>query len=310
MLIPLERRIWACAVVLAAGGCSAGAPNGALLGIGAGGQPPANATSSAPGAPVGTSSAGSDNGTTWIPISPGGGAADSGAACRAVVQQAEKIQGRADIVFVVDNSGSMTEEVAAIQSNMNAFSSQIEASGIDVHVILISSSPGGGGSGTNQCVDPTGITCIFVPGLTVGGLLAANGICIAPPLGVAGACPSGDDSNPGAGYMHVRQAVDSHNALAQVQGTFGTWQQMLRPDAAKTIVVVSDDESQVPAADFTTWVNGQALLKSSVFRFSGIFCTTPGSANCANVGTTYSQLEHQTGGVAGILCAVASGQVD
>src|SRR5260221_14579295 len=96
MLIPLERRIWACAVVLAAGGCSSRAPNGALLGIGAGGQPPATATSPAPGAPVGTSSAGLDNGMRRIAVTLRGGGCTHGQAVRADVHRAEKNKGAAN----------------------------------------------------------------------------------------------------------------------------------------------------------------------------------------------------------------------
>lgn len=236
-----------------------------------------------------------------------GGGADGGA-CKAVVQQAEKISGRADIVFVLDNSGSMGQEVSAVQSNLNAFSQQIAASGIDTHVVVISAAPGGGPGG-NACVDPTGIACAIVPGLTVGGLINGNGVCVDPPLGAQGACPQGDDSNPSAGFLHVKQAVDSHNALAMVQQTYGMWQQMLRPDAAKTFVVITDDESQVAAQDFTSWVGAQPAFMSAIWRFSGIFCTQ-GSLNCANVGTTYANLVTQTGGVAGNLGELSDGQVD
>lgn len=242
------------------------------------------------------------------PLTPVVGGGADGGACQAVVQQAEKISGRADIIFILDNSGSMGQEVGAVQTNLNAFSQQITASGIDTHVVVISAAPGGGPDG-NKCVDPTGIACAFVPGLTVGGLINGNGVCIDPPLGAQGACPQGDDSNPSAGFLHVKQAVDSHNALAMVQQTYGMWQQMLRPDAAKTFVVITDDESQVAAQDFTAWVGGQSAFQSAIWRFSGIFCTA-GSLNCANVGTTYASLVTQTGGVAGNLGELSDGQVD
>src|ERR1700753_1590776 len=135
----------AIALALAAAGCSAGTGSipgsaagagGAATAPGAGGDgpifnPPSTATGSPGGAP------------TITPIDPATGA-DNGDACKAVVQQAEKQTGRADIVFVLDNSGSMAQEVSAVQSNLNSFSTQIEASGIDVHVVVISAPPGGG----------------------------------------------------------------------------------------------------------------------------------------------------------------------
>lgn len=295
-----------CLVQLVATGCSAGADsraptlNGAAATPGVGGA-------GVGGAPVGAGNVGGAGALPGDPpmivIAPVD--ATNGDSCKAVVQQAEKQTGRADIIFVLDNSGSMAQEVAAVQSNMNAFSSQIEASGIDVHVVVISAPPGGGPGG-GACVDPTGIACIFVPGLTAGSLINGNGVCIDAPLGTAGACPQGDDSNPATGFMHVKQAVDSHNALAQIQSTYSQWQSLLRPDAAKTFVVITDDESQVAAPDFTTWVNGQAPFQSAVWRFSGIFCTSA-SPNCANVGTTYSALVTQTTGVSGNLGEFSSG---
>jgi len=241
--------------------------------------------------------------------------ANPDAPCKETTQQAEKQEGgKADIIFMLDNSGSMGEEVSAVQKNMNAFSTAITQSGIDAHVIVISSPPAPtGATGQGQCIDPTGIACIFVPGLTVGGLggglLNALGVCIDPPLGKAGACPTSDESNPSAGFLHVRQSIDSHNALAQAQGTFQSWQSLLRPDAVKTFVVVSDDESRMSAQAFTTWVNGQAVFKSAKWRFSGVFCETQ-AANCYNIGATYSDLVKQTGGVAGNLSNFDPKQVD
>jgi hypothetical protein len=43
----------------------------------------------------------------------------------------------ADIIFAIDSSGSMDEEIAFVQTHMNAFSQQIVAAGIDARVILI-----------------------------------------------------------------------------------------------------------------------------------------------------------------------------
>jgi hypothetical protein len=42
-----------------------------------------------------------------------------------------------DIVWVIDNSGSMDAEEARIQSNMNSFAASISATGTDYHVIVI-----------------------------------------------------------------------------------------------------------------------------------------------------------------------------
>jgi hypothetical protein len=305
--LPLVLAVSTSALVGAAAGCSAGGASSAAP-DGAGGAANLGPGAAAAGAVLGSAAGSTGEPPTITPIMTVVGGGADGGACKAVVQQAEKQTGRADIVFVLDNSGSMGQEVSAVQSNLNTFSSQITSSGIDVHVVVISAPPMGGPGG-GACVDPTGIACVFVPGLTVGGLINGNGVCVDPPLGTQGACPQGDDSNAATGFLHVKQAVDSHNALAMVEQTYPNWQQILRPDAAKTFVVITDDESQVAAPDFTTWVNGQPLFQSGIWRFSGIFCTA-GSVNCANVGTTYQTLVTQTAGVAGNLGELSDGQVD
>ena len=42
-----------------------------------------------------------------------------------------------DIIFVVDSSGSMSEEADLVQNNINSFAASISSSGIDYHVIMM-----------------------------------------------------------------------------------------------------------------------------------------------------------------------------
>jgi len=205
------------------------------------------------------------------------------------VQQTERVEGgRADIIWVVDGSGSMVEENAAVQNNLNAFSQFIGGAGIDVHVVLL------GGIASD-------------PWSALNGI----GVCVAPPLGMPGACPGGDDTNLPAGYLHWANAVGSNNGLQVIQASYSGWRAMLRPDALKTWVVVTDDEATAPpdAATFVSWVNAQPEFQGAKWRFSGIFCVT-NSANCAAPGTTWNALVTQTGGLAGDLARFGSGQVD
>lgn len=131
-----------------------------------------------------------------------------------------------------------------------------------------------------------------------------------PPLGKAGACPANDETNL-PNYMHWHQEVGSHDALNVIQTTFTNWQGMLRPGAAKTFVVVTDDENNAPPTgpEFATWVNAQPVFQGGVCRFSGIYCVTM-SGNCAGQGATYQQLVTQTGGISGDMAQFSSGQVD
>lgn len=286
--------------------CSAGGEDPGPGGAGTGG-----------GLPFATGGLPSNTGS--IPVLPGGGgsiidipggntggASNAPKECPEITQKAEaKTGGKADIVFIIDNSLSMVEEASAVQKNINAFSQQIKASGIDVHVVLISSAPKGASG--SSCIDPTGIACIFVPGLQIG----ETGVCVDPPLGAAGACPTNDETNRAGGFLHVRQPVNSNDALTVLQQTYTQWQDMLRPDAAKTFVVITDDDARGnPTADaFHQWASTQPLFQGATWRFSGLYCVTKGP-NCFNAGLAYHDLVGRTQGITGDMAQFPSGNID
>lgn len=59
------------------------------------------------------------------------------AGCEAVEVTAMTALAPVDIVWVIDNSGSMSGEAMIIQMNMNNFAASIAASGIDYHVVVV-----------------------------------------------------------------------------------------------------------------------------------------------------------------------------
>src|SRR5690606_32865918 len=67
------------------------------------------------------------------------GAGGTGGDCAATGAEAEVEREAADIIWVIDNSCSMAEEAAAVQANMNRFAMELLDNGIDVHLVLISS---------------------------------------------------------------------------------------------------------------------------------------------------------------------------
>lgn len=212
---------------------------------------------------------GPGGGVPKFDVSAGGGEpAPAEEECASVDEAAELVPLPADIIVVVDNSGSMGFEAAQIQAHLNAFSAQIIASGIDVHVVLISSYPNSG-----------------------------YGICIDPPLG-GGGCPGADDNAPT--FTHVGVSVSSHNAWQQVLGTHAQWAGAMRPDAVKHIVVVTDDTSNLGWAAFDAQF--QALDPSYAgYVHHSVVC----HSNCqsaAGIGTDYITLSNTTGGVAADLC--------
>lgn len=61
---------------------------------------------------------------------------DSGA-CIAEATTASEVTRPVDILWVIDNSGSMSEEETRVQNNMNSFVQSIANSGVDYHVVVI-----------------------------------------------------------------------------------------------------------------------------------------------------------------------------
>ncbi|MEZ4442085.1 MAG: hypothetical protein R3B72_23530 [Polyangiaceae bacterium] len=232
----------------------------------------------------------------------GGNGSGGDDACVATSAEATNGPLPADIIFVVDNSGSMGDEAGFVQNSMNDFSNIMVNSGIDYRVILISAD-------SND----------------------DHGICVPAPLG-GGACPA-DDNPPN--YFHIPTTVGSSNALQLILSEYPNYQQHLRLGATKTITVVTDDDSALSATDFTS----QLLALDPTFQdfvFHGIIapyeldpfktlqCASTQPPNCGNVdvccgvnttvgffcaplpadeGKVYKDLIAATGGMEGNLCS-------
>lgn len=133
-----------------------------------------------------------------------------------------------DVIFVIDNSGSMSEEIAAVRRNIDQdFASSIEDSGVDYRVIMLS---------------------LFGEGSTA--------VCIDPPLGGA-ECSKGLAATNGERYFHYNQEIGSNDALCQILDTLDRgqpraphgFQDWLREDAAKAFVLITDDSARCTYTD-------------------------------------------------------------
>lgn len=300
---PLVLALGAATAVTAA--CSAtsspkerppGGMGGSGAGTGGGGQ---GATGAVGGS--GATGGGGVGGST-IATMDGSSHLDPDAACEAVSQQAEERFQPADIVWAIDTSGSMIDEALAVQQNINAFSQQIIASGIDVHVVMLAGYP-----------------FFFLPG-----------ICVPGPLG-SGLCPpQGSDTNLPRFFHHPASFVDSVDAAVVLVSKFPEYRHMLRPGALKHLVVVTDDDSRASDVDGGSSGNpgvydddpqrfiddytaldpmlrdpatgGPSWKMNAIYAFS--LC-----ANAARVGTVWKTIVDATGGVHGDICSCPPGQV-
>jgi hypothetical protein len=258
----------------------------------------------------GTSAGGSGGGVTFggNPGSGGGLDVDSGSGaggsvevgdsgCTAYSDEAKQTYEPADIVWAVDTSGSMVEEAQAVQASINAFSQQISASGIDVHVVMLAKYP----------------------------FLFAPGICVPAPLGSGKCPPMGTDTLLPNFWHHPLAAIESVDAAAQLVKLFPAYKFMLRPGVKKYVVVVTDDDSKNGSAssgnagkydgnanafidDFTgldPMMNDGAGGK--MWKLSAVYSFTQCS-NAANVGDVWKQLVNTTGGVHGDICSCLPGK--
>jgi hypothetical protein len=209
----------------------------------------------------------------------GGGGNVGDAACAETNATADNpVPLPADIIWAVDQSGSMNQETAYVQAKINDFANLIAATNIDYHVVMIASTTSG------------------------------NSICVPPPL-------SGGSCGDGPRFRLVDQHVDSNNALDLVISEYPQYQDFLRPNAVKHFVVVTDDNATDSpinsAAAFTNALAGlqpagmfQKWYFHSIYAYGAIpFVGCIGfNGTGAAYGTVYEALVAQTGGAQGVIC--------
>lgn len=210
----------------------------------------------------------------------------------------------ADIVFAIDGSSSMAEETQFVKEQMNEFSRKIMDSGIDVRVIVIAAESGGAG-GTGGATSTTGTMAAAgrpaLPGGPGGFQRQTFGMCIDAPLG-SGQCPK-DENLPN--YARVPILVDSNDSLNLFISTYPEYKDHLRPEASKSLVVVTDDNATAqPNNNAKTFKANFTALDPTLLEnwtFNGVFCFTQ-CEQAAAIGSVYVDLVSQTDGVSGDLC--------
>lgn len=214
---------------LAAGACSANDSSGSG---GAGGSSGFDA-SGATGGVSGTGAMDASSGGSGGSVSIDGATSDvisPDAACDLQKYEATLKKKPVDIIFIVDNSCSMNAEAQGIEDNINVnFAQIIQTSGIDFRVILIAEH----------------------------GPTSAGSMCIEPPLsGGPCATPTVPSDTPPVNnapvfFHYDANDVESHDGWCKsfvwatqpdrYQLVPTGWLDLLRPDAFKSFVMISDD---------------------------------------------------------------------
>lgn len=171
-----------------------------------------------------------------------------------------------DIVWAIDQSGSMGGEIAMVRNNMNAFAGYISKAKADYRVTLVAS----------RYADSDN-----------------NQICIPTPL-------AGPNCADAPRFKQINQHVDSHDALARLMQHIGAIEGFMRPTSVRHFVVVTDDKAKQ-----INWVAFHAFLKSRPGYGDYVFHSIVGlkDEGCvADEGKDYVALSLATGGLKYHIC--------
>ena len=201
-----------------------------------------------------------------------------------------------DIIIAIDQSGSMSDDIARVKTNINKLSDFLTATGLDYRVVMIAR------VGTSGSTD----------------------VCVPPPLGGATTLCS-DTSKPLRNSSPPRfrtsnQSIGSTNALSVILSTYPNattgigWKDAVRPEAFKAIIPITDDNSALSATSFDTQLLAldPAMFGTATARKYAAYpimgaSAFPSETKCGstmvNNGPTYIQLVKLTTGKWFPLCS-------
>ena len=204
---------------------------------------------------------------------------------------------KVDILWVVDDSGSMSEEQNDLAQNFQYFTMFASSLSADWQLGVITTEVNDGVSGKLWACN--GFDKIITSG-------AANGLqafqCAAnvtnPPGGNRRPNPSGSDEQE-AGLQAARIALDSPVRDAENAG-------FLRPDARLAVIVVSDEDDQSQGSvnlyvDFFRNIKG--FRNPQLFSLSAIAGDVPNGCATAAAGPRYHDAAQQLGGQFESVCS-------
>lgn len=211
--------------VAACGGAGAELDDTATNDPGAAGSGQGSSTSAGGGAGKGgaTGGKGGTAGGGGGFVSGGGSAGEGGAggqvACAKTQAAAKKVP--IDVIIGVDQSGSMSDDIANVKANVNKLSGFLDKTKLDYRVVMMAKV----GTGTYD-------------------------VCVPAPLGGA-SCASKPPT-----FRTSNQLVASTNVLSLFLSTYDAttgdkqWADFLRKEALKVFIPITDDNSALKGADF------------------------------------------------------------
>lgn len=158
-------------------------------------------------------------------------------ACADTAAEATIVRLPVDVIIMIDSSGSMSGEIAAVERNIDTnLASILEDEAVDYRVIMIAEYRQHGD-------DPN------------------DGICISAPLsGIADCTDPPSVPVNGARFFHYDERIGSHNAFDITLDTYDHvddhglapegWRGWLRPGAMRAFMLISDDDPSMSYLEF------------------------------------------------------------
>ncbi|MCB9743082.1 MAG: choice-of-anchor D domain-containing protein [Alphaproteobacteria bacterium] len=195
-----------------------------------------------------------------------------------------------DVLWVVDNSGSMSSALAQVRSNFQSFIGQFVHLGLDYQIAVV----------TTDMDNPLQSGQLVAPIITTDDPDPEQSFLDAVDLGSNG---SGSEK----GFLAAQTALSEPLLSTTNVG-------LLREGAAVAVIVVSDedDDSSIQPANFANWFNG-LTNDPEMATFSAI-CGDPGLTGCldpfgtgvtATPGNLYIDAVDRTGGIWQSICTNA-----
>jgi hypothetical protein len=198
---------------------------------------------------------------------------------------------KVDILWVIDNSGSMGEEQASLAMNFQAFIEFAEAQEIDYQIAV-----------TTTDVDSGGEQGRFVP---IGG----NNRIVTPQTQPSPNAVFGQNSNVGTIGSAFEQGLEAAYMALSPPAINADNMGFLRTDAVLSIIFVSDEVDQSPqTVDFYTnfFLSIKGFRNTNLFSASSIVGDTPGGCTGpggnADDGARYVEVSRRTGGIFQSIC--------
>jgi hypothetical protein len=219
-----------------------------------------------------------------------------------------------DIIFAVDNSGSMAEECTAFEEALPRFVERLSSAGVDHSIILVSRHRRDARGSSDE---------------------ADTSVCIAAPVSGLAACPS-EAPALSARFFHHSIKLDAADSFERLLESLveadpfdlnaAGWSEWLRPSARKVFIEITDADSDMSASDFSAALQAaepdQFGRSAPSFVFHSVVglaekagggaygpeeplvdetCSAPGSS-IDGAGTEYQALSRATGGLRLSIC--------